>query len=116
MWTGPPEGAVELALVVRDVDADGFVHWVVAGLPPTSRGLAEGEVPAGAVEALNDFGRPGWSGPCPPDGTHRYEFRVLALAEPSGVTAGQPAGEAAAQVEAAPARTSAVLSGTASPA
>jgi phosphatidylethanolamine-binding protein (PEBP) family uncharacterized protein len=26
-----PEGVAELALVVRDPDADGFVHWVVAG-------------------------------------------------------------------------------------
>ena len=36
LWTGVPSGTVELAVVVRDVDAEGFVHWVVAGLPPIS--------------------------------------------------------------------------------
>src|SRR5918995_277802 len=40
-WSGVPVGTVELALVVRDPDADGFVHWVVAGLPAATGGLAE---------------------------------------------------------------------------
>lgn len=112
MWTGPPEGAVELALVVRDVDAEGFVHWVVAGIPPGAGGLEAGALPGGAVEAANDAGRPGWAGPCPPSGRHHYEFRLYALAEPSGVLPGQAAGEAAGLVEATPAVASAVLSGS----
>jgi len=114
LWTGVPAGTVEVALVVRDVDAEGFVHWVIAGLPPDLGGLAEGTPPAGAVEAANDFGRPGWGGPCPPAGTHNYEFRVYALAQPSGVVAGEPGADAAARVEAAPALASAVLSASAS--
>jgi len=112
LWTGPPAGTVELALVVRDIDAGGFVHWVVAGLPPDTGGLAEATVPDGAVEAANDFGRPGWAGPCPPSGRHHYELRLYALAEPSGITGGQPGGEAAALVETTPALASAVLSGS----
>ena len=115
-WGPVPADTVELALVVRDVDAGGFVHWVVAGMDPTIGGVAEGRPPAGAVEARNDFGRDGWAGPCPPDGVHNYEFRVYALAEPSGVTAGMPGMDAAARVEATPARMSAVLSGSAEPA
>ena len=111
LWTAIPPGAVELAVVVRDVDAEGFVHWVIAGLPPTTGGLAEGAPPAEAVEATNDFGRPGWAGPCPPAGTHNYEIRVYALSQASGVTDGQPGAEAAGQVEATPALMSAVLSG-----
>lgn len=111
LWTGPPAGTVELALVVRDVDAGGFVHWVVAGLAPDTAGLAEATVPDGAVEAANEFGRPGWAGPCPPSGRHHYELRLYALAEPSGVTDGQAGGEAAALVETTPALASAVLSG-----
>lgn len=114
LWTGVPAGTVELALVVRDVDAEGFVHWVVAGLVPDLGGLAEGSPPASAVQAANDFGRPGWAGPCPPAGTHAYEFRVYALAQPSGVVAGEPGADAAARVEATPALASAVLSATAS--
>jgi len=115
-WGPVPPGTVELALVVRDIDAGGFVHWVIAGLDPTAGGVAEGAPPGGAVEALNDFGRPGWSGPCPPDGTHNYEFRVYALAEPSGVTEGMPGPDAATQVEGTAARMSAVLSASAAPA
>ena len=100
LWQGVPAGTVELAVVVRDVDAEGFVHWVIAGLPPDVGGLAEGTPPAGAVEAANDFGRPGWAGPCPPAGTHTYEFRVYALSQPSGVVVGEPGSDAAGRVEA----------------
>jgi Raf kinase inhibitor-like YbhB/YbcL family protein len=106
-----PSGTVELAVVVRDIDAGGLVHWVIAGLPSDSGGLAEGAPPAGAVEAANDLGRVGWAGPCPPSGTHNYDIRVYALSEHSGVTAGQPGADAAARIEAAPALMSAVLSG-----
>jgi Raf kinase inhibitor-like YbhB/YbcL family protein len=114
-WGPVPPGTVELAVVVRDIDAGGFVHWVIAGLDPTAGGVAEAAPPGGAVEALNDFGRPGWSGPCPPDGTHNYEFRVYALAAPSKVTEGMPGPDAAARVEGAAAHMSAVLSASASP-
>jgi Raf kinase inhibitor-like YbhB/YbcL family protein len=112
-WSGVPNGTVELAVVVRDVDEQGFVHWVVAGLPATTGGLAEATVPAGSAQAANDFGRPGWSGPCPPAGTHNYEIRLYALAQPSGVTPGQDGVAAATQVEAAPSLASAVLSASA---
>jgi hypothetical protein len=114
-WTGVPSGTVELAVVVRDVDAGGFVHWVIAGLASDVGGVAEGTPPAGAVEATNDFARPGWAGPCPVTGVHNYEIRLYALSQPSGVTAGQPGAAAAAQVEATPALMSAVLSARATP-
>jgi Raf kinase inhibitor-like YbhB/YbcL family protein len=114
-WGPVPADTVELALVVRDVDTEGFVHWAVAGVDPATGGVAAGRRPPDAVEALNDFGRSGWSGPCPPDGVHNYEFRIYALAQPSGVTAGMPGAEAATRIESTPARMSAVLSGTASP-
>jgi Raf kinase inhibitor-like YbhB/YbcL family protein len=109
-WTPAPVDTVELAVVVRDVDLDGFVQWVIAGIDPLAGGLAEDTPPEGAVEATNDFGRPGWAGPCPTDGPHHYDIRVYALSQPSGVTAGQPGAEAAAAVEATPAAMSAVLS------
>lgn len=114
-WTAPPPGTVELAVVVRDADADGFVHWVIAGIGPDSGGVAEATPPAGSVEATNDFGRPGWAGPCPTDGTHHYDIRVYALSHPVGIAPEQPGAEAAAAIEMAPALTSAVLSAWASP-
>lgn len=110
-WTGIPDGTVELALVVRDVSIGGFVHWVIAGLDPALGGIAEGTPPGGAVQANNALGRPGYSGPCPPSGTHSYEFRVYALSKASGVTAGEAEPGAAEKVESAPALGSALLTG-----
>jgi Raf kinase inhibitor-like YbhB/YbcL family protein len=112
-WTGVPAGTAELAVVVRDPDADGFVHWVIAGLSPDLGGVARGNPPSQAVEELNDFGRQGWSGPCPPSGTHNYDFRIYALAEPSGLGAGADGARAAEQLESATVLASAALSGTA---
>jgi Raf kinase inhibitor-like YbhB/YbcL family protein len=112
-WTGVPAGTAELAVVVRDPDADGFVHWVIAGLSPDLGGVARGNPPSQAVEELNDFGRQGWSGPCPPSGTHNYDFRIYALAEPSGLGAGANGARAAEQLESATVLASAALSGTA---
>jgi Raf kinase inhibitor-like YbhB/YbcL family protein len=112
-WTGVPAGTAELAVVVRDPDADGFVHWVIAGLSPDLGGVARGNPPSQAVEELNDFGRQGWSGPCPPSGTHNYDFRIYALAEPSGLAAGADGARAAEQLESATVLASAALSGTA---
>jgi Raf kinase inhibitor-like YbhB/YbcL family protein len=112
-WTGVPAATAELALVVRDPDADGFVHWVIGGLPPDIRGLTRGRPPSGAVQALNDFGRPGWSGPCPPSGTHNYDFRLYALADPSGIAADAEGADAAERLESAAVLASAALGGTA---
>jgi Raf kinase inhibitor-like YbhB/YbcL family protein len=86
-WTGVPSGAASVALVVFDPDAgsSGFVHWVVYDLPAADGQLLAGTAPAGAREADNGAGRPGWTAPCPPSGTHHYQFTVYALSDrPSG--------------------------------
>jgi Raf kinase inhibitor-like YbhB/YbcL family protein len=60
-----------------------WVHWVLYGLPPAEGSLPEGvgrdALPAGAREGLNDWKRPGYGGPCPPVGRHRYVFKLYAL-------------------------------------
>jgi Raf kinase inhibitor-like YbhB/YbcL family protein len=80
-WIAPPAEARSLAMVVEDPDAPGgtFTHWLVWGIEPEARGLAEGERPP--LEGRNDFRRRGWRGPCPPrgHGPHRYVFRLVAL-------------------------------------
>ena len=79
-WTGVPDSTVELALVVTDDDADGFIHWVVTAFDPAFGSMLEGQVPQGAVQWPNSFGARQWNGPCPPAGTsHTYRFVLHAL-------------------------------------
>ena len=96
-WEGVPENATELAVVVTDPDAGGFVHWVIAGIDPGETGLDAGQTPAGAVETVNEATQPGYFGPCPPE-THTYAFTLYALREASGVTAESPPRDALAQL------------------
>ena len=80
-WTGVPPEARSLALVCSDPDAPSgtFHHWAVYDIPPDVRHLPERKC-AGMREAVNDFGRTGYGGPCPPrgHGSHRYCFRLYA--------------------------------------
>jgi Raf kinase inhibitor-like YbhB/YbcL family protein len=89
-WTGVPEKAQSLVLIVDDPDAPDpkaprmtWVHWVLYDIPPTARGLpqgvASGDLPAGTREGTNDWKRTGWGGPCPPIGRHRYFHKLYAL-------------------------------------
>jgi hypothetical protein len=83
-----------VALIVDDPDARGWVHWLVADLPPDQAELPEAASgTVGGVEGRTDFGRTGYGGPCPPSGTHRYVFEVFALAEPLGLSSGFSADE-----------------------
>jgi Raf kinase inhibitor-like YbhB/YbcL family protein len=83
-WKGVPAEAKSVALVVDDPDAGsgGFLHWVIYDLPPGDGALAGDRPPAGAKEADNGRGQPGWTPPCPPSGTHHYIFTVYALPGP----------------------------------
>lgn len=89
-WTGVPEDAEALSLVVDDPDAPRgtFVHWVVLDLPVSVTGLAGAAVPAGTVQARNSAGRSSYVGPCPPSGTHHYRFTVYALSRRTGLRDG----------------------------
>lgn len=84
-WGAVPTGAVEIAIVMVDDSTaedgqDALVHWVIAGLDPTEIALVEGDVPDGAVQALNDFGAVGYTGPCPPAGEGAHHYRLTAHA------------------------------------
>lgn len=83
-WGGLPEGTVEVAIVMVDDSAvsngQPFVHWAIAGLDPAEIALAEGDVPPGAVQALNFFGDVGYGGPCPPPGDAAHLYRLTAYA------------------------------------
>jgi Raf kinase inhibitor-like YbhB/YbcL family protein len=81
-WSDVPEEAGAFALIVRDPDADGFVHWVLTDIPAHTTSLPDGMGDTVGIAGRNDFGRVGWGGPCPPSGEHRYEFKLYALNAP----------------------------------
>ena len=89
-WTGVPDGARSLVLIVDDPDAPDpaaprrtWVHWLLYNLPATGDGLPPAVpsrmLPGQALQGKNDWGRAGYGGPSPPIGRHRYFFRLYAL-------------------------------------
>lgn len=80
-WSEPPQGTRSLTLIVDDPDAPGgtFRHWAAYDIPANARSLAAGHSLGGA--GVNDFGKPGYGGPCPPKGggPHHYRFKLFAL-------------------------------------
>src|ERR1035441_1067248 len=77
-WSGEPGDVRSFVLVVEDPDAPSgtFCHWLVYDISPDVHNLAQGLKPSSVgVSGTNDFGRPGYGGPCPPRGpAHRYYF------------------------------------------
>lgn len=83
-WSGAPEATRSFALIMDDPDAPRgtWNHWLLYDISAGVHSLAQGTKP-GTVgrSGTNDFGRPGYGGPCPPrgHGRHRYFFKLLAL-------------------------------------
>lgn len=86
-WSGAPQGTKSFALVLHDPDAPkkgGYTHWVVFNIPGSETQIAENgpkqaRLPGGGTQGRNDSGALGYTGPCPPSGTHRYIFHLYAL-------------------------------------
>jgi Raf kinase inhibitor-like YbhB/YbcL family protein len=85
-WSEVPAGTWSFALLCEDPDAPGgtWHHWAAYDLAPTVTGLpldaGNNAAKLSFKQAINDFGKPGYGGPCPPPGTpHHYHFRLLAL-------------------------------------
>ncbi|MCR4280835.1 MAG: YbhB/YbcL family Raf kinase inhibitor-like protein [Candidatus Kaiserbacteria bacterium] len=87
-FSGVPEGAKSLALIMDDPDvpkalhADGvFDHWVLFNIPPATKGIPEGQ--SIGTAGANGAGGNSYYGPCPPPqyepSEHRYIFRLYAL-------------------------------------
>jgi len=94
-WSEPPPGTQSLALIMDDPDAPAgtWVHWGVYNIPATARRLDEGvpaqaDLPDGSRQGKNSWPRLGYSGPCPPSGTHRYFFKLYALDRTLDLSAG----------------------------
>ena len=86
-WSEAPAETRSFVLLCDDPDAPAgtWHHWAVYDIPPEQRGLPEdaGRDREGkpVKQAINDFRKSGYGGPCPPrgHGLHHYHFRLLAL-------------------------------------
>ncbi len=87
-WSGAPQGTSSFVVLCDDPDAPAgtWRHWAAYDIPANCAALPEGAGQSGGkddlAQAVNDFGRRAYGGPCPPrgHGTHHYHFRLLALA------------------------------------
>lgn len=86
-WEETPLETKSFVLILHDPDApgaNGFTHWLLYNIPPTVTHVRE-DLPQNApvadsgLQGKNDSGKLGYTGPCPPSGTHRYFARLYAL-------------------------------------
>lgn len=91
-WEKVPKGASELVLFVIDDSSDnseGGIRWVLAGIDPSSKGVAAGKLPAGAIVGTNTAGKAAYSPICPAKGhTDTIEFVMYALKHPISLSPG----------------------------
>lgn len=86
-WGDAPRETKTFALVIHDPDAPragGFTHWVLYNIPAGRSSLPENvrhgdNLSGGGMQGVNDAGKQGYMGPCPPSGNHRYYVRLYAL-------------------------------------
>ncbi len=89
-WSGTPQKARSLALIIDDPDAPDpaapkrtWVHWVLYNIPADCHELREHmsaqSLPRPTLQGFNDWGKATYGGPCPPIGRHRYFHRLYVL-------------------------------------
>jgi Raf kinase inhibitor-like YbhB/YbcL family protein len=86
-WIGEPAETQSFAVLMDDPDAPGgsWNHWLLWDIPSDIHSLPEcNEHSSLGITGTNDFRRRGYGGPCPPQGrgSHRYFFRLFAMAVP----------------------------------
>ncbi|WP_232688955.1 YbhB/YbcL family Raf kinase inhibitor-like protein [Halobacterium zhouii] len=82
--SGVPAEADTLVLVLDDPDAQPVAghtwdHWLAWDIDPDIGTIPEDWDAARAVEGYNDYVEQGYGGPSPPEGSHDYRFKLLAL-------------------------------------
>lgn len=90
-WVNPPEGTQSYAITMFDPAAptgSGWWHWVVFDIPGSTRAIfanagnpTKNLLPKGSIQSNTDAGKPGYNGPCPPEGHgfHPYIITIYAL-------------------------------------
>ena len=97
-WTRPPQGAVELALIVQDPDIPFRKpgnHVLAVGIDPTLGEIADNALAnpsplPGIRHGKGSLGRMGYTGPTPlrSHGPHTYAFQLFALDQATELVAG----------------------------
>jgi len=89
-WTvsGSNTDVAEFRMTCIDLDGNNFIHWNISGIDPSSGSIdengswAEGVTVGNTGWAASPFSASvranGWGGPCPPSGTHTYQFQITA--------------------------------------
>jgi Raf kinase inhibitor-like YbhB/YbcL family protein len=83
-----PEETRSLAIIMEDPDAPGglFIHWLLWNVSPEE---SIAEKTNQGVSGMNDFGKTGYGGPCPPSGSHHYYIKVFALDKELTIAGGE---------------------------
>ena len=76
-WFGFPKETKSFVIICEDPDTPSgkiFTHWAVKNIPVNIKKIEEGQ--SIGEEIKNSWGFERYSGPKPPNGTHRYFFRI----------------------------------------
>ena len=97
VFSDVPADAKSLALIMDDPDAMNpagkvWDHWLVWNIDPSIRTILEGEEPVG-MHGVGTSNTHVYHPPCPPDGPHRYSFRLYALDTMLDLSAGSTKAE-----------------------
>jgi|GEM_PF-493965 len=92
-----PKDTASLVLLMDDPDIPDFVkekmnitkfdHWTVFNMPSETTKITRDSTPAG-LQGVNSAGQNSYTGPCPPDGKHRYFFKLYAIDNKLNLAAG----------------------------
>ncbi|MFT6387784.1 MAG: Raf kinase inhibitor-like YbhB/YbcL family protein [Cellvibrionaceae bacterium] len=84
--SGAPANTQSFVLIMDDPDAPNgtWLHWLVYNLPSTTTDIPENAPTThtwddGSMQGRNDWYEAKYGGACPPDGRHRYFFKLYAL-------------------------------------
>jgi hypothetical protein len=84
-WLNCPINTKTFAIICDDPDAPAgdWVHWIIYNIPKNINNLPphlNRDIKSKyGDQGINDFKKIGYDGPCPPNGTHRYFFKIYAL-------------------------------------
>lgn len=82
-WRDFPTATQSFVITLTDSDAPTGVwtHWVIYNIPANINSVSgqTSSMPSGSVVLNNSWQHDKYEGPCPPSGTHHYQFVIYAL-------------------------------------